>query len=89
MNTQDLAQSYYGIGWRLQRAGYPLLASDYHYVADLIRKETNPLYQQECNVPQHLVGELRRNLNRGSKYLESDKRNATLHVMAKTLERMH
>lgn len=79
MNTQELAQDYRTIGQRLARAGYIGLAADYGYVSGLIQRSRN--YAR-------LVGELRRNLNRSDGYAESDKRNATLHIMAKTLERV-
>lgn len=85
-SRQSSDQVYYGIGWKLHHAGHVLLATDYHHVADLIREESNPQYRRKFDI-QRLVGELRRNLNRGQEYLESEKRNATLHVMAKTLER--
>lgn len=79
ISTQELAAMYKFIGLRLQRAGFLMLATDYRYVSNLVRETRD--------IP-HLVGELRRNLNRGQEYLESERRNATLHVMASTLERI-
>lgn len=79
MSIQELAVMYKFIGLRLHRAGYIMLSVDYRYVSGLVR---------ESRDTPHLVAELRRNLNRGSEYLESEKRNATLHVMASTLERI-
>lgn len=80
MNALDLAQRYDAIGRRLHDIpAYQGLGIDYQYVARLIREERD--------IP-HLIGELRRNLNRSQNYFGCQRRNKALHVMAKTLERV-
>lgn len=80
MNALDLAQRYDAIGKHLRDIpAYQGLGIDYQYVARLIREESD--------MP-HLIGELRRNLNRSRNYFGCQRRNKALHVMAKTLERI-
>lgn len=84
MDAYLLSRYYKIIGQRLMKTErWQALGSDYGYVAELIEFLPNT---KRLNMG-YLIAQLRNNLNRSDEYLDSEKRNATLHVMAKTLER--
>jgi hypothetical protein len=85
MTTPELIDHYRAIATILARQPDTLprlLAADYRFVAELlvlaIRRGTVAM----------LVRELRGNLNRRASYIHSVKRNKTLQVAAKTIERL-
>ena len=59
-----------------------LLAADYRFVADLL------VLALSRGTVSLLVRELRGNLNRRASYIKSEKRNKTLQVAARTIERL-
>lgn len=75
---EDLVQTYRTISNNLYNTKYSYLGADYGCASALLEKE------EDIN---HAIGLLRRNLDRGGGYWESDIRNRTFQRIADTIER--